>query len=278
MFHVLTVHWRRDVWIEPQLRFIERHLGPDTRVYASLNGIDRAYWTPFAFAEELPGTHAEKLNALAAIARAEADPDDYLLFMDGDAFPIAPITPKLLGDTPLAAVRRDENLGDPQPHPCFCMTTMRFWDEIGGDWRPGYTWTNALGYRTTDVGALLLQRLRERHIEWKPLLRSNRVNLHPVWFAIYGDVVYHQGAGFRGKVARATLDLRRARVPSWLPIARRVDKQLAYRRAMRRRANGRATAASEQELAAEMLTEIRSGRDFCQRLVPLANDSDDRRS
>jgi hypothetical protein len=29
------------------------------------------------------------------------------------------------------------------------------------------------------------------------LTRTNTVDLHPVWFAIYGDVVYHHGAGFR---------------------------------------------------------------------------------
>jgi hypothetical protein len=278
VFHVLTVHWRRDVWIEPQLRYIARYLPPDTRVYASLNGIDRAYWDAFAFADELPGTHADKLNALAAVACKEASAGDHLLFMDGDAFPIAPIGPELLRDAPLTAVRRDENLGDPQPHPCFCLTTKRFWSDVGGDWRAGgYTWTNALGYRTTDVGARLLQQLRSRDIRWRPLLRSNRVNLHPLWFGVYGDVVYHQGAGFRGKVARATLDLRRARVPSWLPVARRIDKQLATRAALRRRRNGSAEIESNEALAAEILAEIRSGREFERRLIPLATDTNETR-
>ena len=30
-----------------------------------------------------------------------------------------------------------------------------------------------------------------------PLLRSNRRDLDPVYFALYGDIVYHHGAGFR---------------------------------------------------------------------------------
>jgi hypothetical protein len=30
------------------------------------------------------------------------------------------------------------------------------------------------------------------------VLRSNRTNLDPVLFGVYGDTVYHHGAGFRG--------------------------------------------------------------------------------
>ena len=45
MFHVVTVHWRNHDWIEPQLRAIECSLPAGTRVYASLNGIDRHWWS-----------------------------------------------------------------------------------------------------------------------------------------------------------------------------------------------------------------------------------------
>jgi hypothetical protein len=262
MFHVITVHWRLDAWIEPQLRFIGRYLPPDTRVYAALNGIDPAYDSQFAYAEDLPGTHPEKLNALAKIVTQNAASDDYLVFLDGDAFPIAPISGATLEGYPLAAVRRDENLGDPQPHPCFCVTTVGFWNDIGGDWRPGYRWVNALGYRTTDVGASLLERLEQEHVQWRPLLRTNPVDLHPLWFAIYGDLVYHQGAGFRSRLARSTLDLRRARVPSWIPVLRRVDKQLAMRTALRRRHDDTAQPAADRQLADEILAEIRADDDF----------------
>jgi hypothetical protein len=272
VFHVLTVHWLSDAWIEPQLRFIDRFMPSDTKVYGSLNGIDRSRWGNFEFADELTGDHAQKLNALAAIATERSKPDDYLVFMDGDAFPIAPIDPTILGGTPLAAVRRDENLGDPQPHPCFCVTTVGFWNDIGGDWRQGYTWTNSLGFRTSDVGGNLLGSLRARRIEWRPLLRTNRVNLHPLWFAIYGDVVYHHGAGFRERLARATLDLRRARVPDWLPLARRLDKTLALQAAMRkRRDHPPESLARDLAMSDEMLDAIRSDADFCARLMGTPN-------
>src|SRR5262245_39302208 len=101
MFHVVTVHWRSPDWIEPQLRNLGRYLPAGTRVYASLNGIDEEFRSRFAFAADLPGTHPEKLNALADIVSAQAAPDDHLVFIDGDAFPIAPVTPDLLAGTPL---------------------------------------------------------------------------------------------------------------------------------------------------------------------------------
>jgi hypothetical protein len=260
MFHIVTVHWRTADWIEPQLRFIRRHFPDNTRVYASLNGIesDGDERARFAYAADLPGTHPEKLNALADVVSAQARPDDHLVFLDGDAFPIAPITPAILQGTPLAAVRRDENLGDPQPHPCFAVTTVGFWNSIEGDWRPGYPWTNQLGYKTTDVGANLLKILRSRGIDWHPLLRTNRFDLDPLWFAIYGDVVYHQGAGFRGRVGRATLGIRPARVPAWIPVLRRIDKQLAVRDAYRKRGDDPEQIARERVRAREVVDSIRA--------------------
>jgi hypothetical protein len=260
MFHVVTVHWRSPDWIEPQLRNLGRYLPADTRVYASLNGIDEEFRSRFAFAADLSGTHPEKLNALADIVSAQAAPDDHLVFIDGDAFPIAPVTPGLLAGTPLAAVRRDENLGDPQPHPCFCVTTVGFWNEIGGDWRAGYTWTNQLGYRTSDTGGNLLGILREREIAWQPLLRTNGVDVHPIWFGIYGNVAYHHGAGFRGRVARSTLDLRHARVPASIPLLRRLDRQMAMRAAMKRRATTPDDTAALNETARRILDGIRADR------------------
>lgn len=261
MFHVVTVHWRNTDWINPQLVNIRRHLPADTRVYAALNGIDEEYWSEFAYAADMPGTHPEKLNALAQIVSRDADPDDFIVFIDGDAFPIAPVTPELLGGTPLVAVRRDENLGDPQPHPCFSVTRVGFWNDIGGDWCAGYTWTNALGYRTSDTGGNLLGIVREKNIPWRPLLRSNTDSVHPIWFGIYGDVVYHHGAGYRGRVARSTLPLRHARVPSWIPVLRRIDKQMATKAAMKRRGSQPDDTAALNAISKEVLTAIQADRD-----------------
>ena len=208
MINVVTVHWKSAKWIDPQLRYLEQHIDEPFRVYAALEGIDAAEWGKFHFAADLRGTHPDKLNALADIVYEDSDPDDILVFIDGDALPVRPIAPwmrRCLAGFPLVAVRRDENLGDPQPHPCFSFTTTGFWREIGGDWRKGGTWTNSLGRTVTDPGGNLLHILDERDIDWLPLLRTNTFDAHPVWFAVYDHRIYHHGAGFRSRQSRVDL-------------------------------------------------------------------------
>ena len=197
MIRVATVHWRDPRWIDVQLRYLARHLPEPYLVYADLEAIDPAEHGPkFHHVADLAATksfengifsHTEKLNALAETIAAESDPDDVVLFLDGDAFPIAPVGPFL---------------DDVQPHPAFAATTAGFWQEIGGDWNPGYRWRNAAGKEVTDAGGNLLGILRERDVEWYPLLRTNRRNLRPLWFAVYDDLAYHHGAGFRGGLCR----------------------------------------------------------------------------
>lgn len=188
MIHVATVHWREARWIEPQRRYLERNLRSPHRIHADTSA-----------GGEGPDAHAAKLDALATKILQAAEPADFLIFLDGDAFPIAPLDDYLeatLRRVPLAAIRRDENLGDRQPHPAFCATTVGFWRELGGDWSRA-PWTNDVGWEIADPGGRLLQLLAERELDWHPLRRTNRRNLHPVLFGVYDDVVYHHGAGFR---------------------------------------------------------------------------------
>ena len=73
-----------------------------------------------------------------ACFNAESD-EDILLFIDGDAFPISDVATyaeEKLKQFPLIAVQRSENDGDPQPHPCFCITTVGFWKK--NKWRLEY--------------------------------------------------------------------------------------------------------------------------------------------
>jgi hypothetical protein len=222
------VHWRNPRWLEPQRRYLARNLEKPYRVYADLEGIDDNggfdVVTRLAVDDDAPSSHAAKLNALAELITRDADPDDVLVFLDGDAFPVAPLNRFLecaLARFPLAAIRRDENLGDKQPHPSFCATTVGFWQELGGDWSrgPRWTWANDLGWRVEDAGGKLLAALTERKIEWYPLRRTNPVNVHPVLFGLYDDLVYHHGAGFRQVFDR--VDRVRAGMvpdlPTWLP-------------------------------------------------------------
>ena len=219
MIHVATVHWRSDRWIDPQLRALAHFLPAPFRVYAFLNRVPGNHRGKFFYSSTEPiKDHATKLNLLGdLISFAVEDPADLLVFIDGDAFPVAPIGPladELLGRHGLVAVQRRENKGDVQPHPCFCVTTVGFWREIGGDWHRPYPRLDQEGLPVTDVGANLLEALKLAGVDWYPLRRVNSVDLHPLLFALYGDaehgpVVYHHGAGFR-KAAGGKVILMRA--------------------------------------------------------------------
>jgi hypothetical protein len=278
VLNIITVHWRSPKWIAPQLDYLEHNLDVPYRIFASLNGIDDpALWQRFHYAADLEGTHAEKLNALARVAIDQSDPGDQLLFLDGDAFPVRPIgswVTSTLQSVPLAAVRRDENLGDHQPHPCFCFTTCQFWKSVDGDWREGGTWVNSVGDLTTDVGGNLLHQLEEHHIDWLPLLRSNTRNPDPLWFGVYGHRIYHHGAGFRDRASRLTYHARdesRRQMPArrggrslegWvIQVAHRPDLLLRVRpRHVRKLGSAIAVSLAKQERNHRDRAEARAAR------------------
>jgi hypothetical protein len=220
VLYIATVHYRSPRWIEIQARYLREHISIPFQTWSSLEQIDPAYATHFDRIIDQRGSHAGKLNHLATEISQEASEDDLLMFLDGDAFPIADpmgLIDDGLGKAPLVAVRRAENVNEPQPHPCFCVTSVKTWRALPGDWTAGPTWPGARGKRTTDVGGNLLRRLELTHTPWVEVLRSNHRNLDPLYFAIYGEAIYHHGAGFRvGELSPADRD----RAPKPLPVPR----------------------------------------------------------
>jgi len=201
VLYIATVHYKSPRWIEIQTAHLREHISVPYQTWSSLEYIDPAYGVHFDRIIDQRGAHAGKLNHLALEITQEASDQDLLMFLDGDAFPIAdpmPMVTEALSRTALVAVRRAENVNEPQPHPCFCVTTVGTWRAIGGDWTNGPTWPGALGEkRTTDVGANLLRRLELSKTPWTDVLRTNRTDTDPLYFAVYGGVIYHHGAGFR---------------------------------------------------------------------------------
>jgi hypothetical protein len=207
MIHIATVHFKSGRWIEPQQRFLRKHLRSPFQVYAWLNDIPE--WPKDAFhytCTEPVVSHAVKLNLLADLIQfAAGSDDDILLFIDGDAFPIGNVEKlfqEKLARHKLIAVQRLENQGDCQPHPCFCATTVGFWKSIKGDWKEGFQWTGRTGEKVSDVGGNLLGLMQRHQVDWLPLVRSGGITDHPVLFGFYGGLVYHHGAGFRAPVTR----------------------------------------------------------------------------
>jgi hypothetical protein len=240
VLHIATVHYGSPRWIEIQARHLREHISVPYRTWTSLQGIEPSWQVHFDHVIDQIGNHAGKLNNLAVEISHQADDDDLIMFLDGDAFPIADPMP-LIGDglsqAPLIAVRRAENLDDRQPHPCFCVTAVKTWRELPGDWSMGHRWEGPHGTRPTDVGANLLRVLELTKTPWVDVLRSNPEHLDPLLCAIYGDVIYHHGAGFRrggaskGHYNSAPKPLSLPNVPVVRQISRQLDaaRLLAWR-------------------------------------------------
>jgi hypothetical protein len=143
MIHIATLHYQYEHWIDIQSDYLQDNIDDEFRVYAFINEIDEKHKDKLVYATTEPvqasqqaEVHAIKLNLLADIIGFSADSsDDLLIFVDGDALPIADVAEFVrskLQMYPLLATQRLENNGDIQPHPAFCATTVGFWNDIGG--------------------------------------------------------------------------------------------------------------------------------------------------
>lgn len=246
MLHIATAHLITPRWIEIQARQLRQTVSIPYRTWGSIQLIDASYGTYFDRVIDQKGPHAGKLNHLALEISQEAADGDLLMFLGSDAFPIAdpmPTIEQALSQAPLVAVRRAENGDDPQPHQCFCVSTVGTWKRLAGDWSDGYAWPGRDGERVSDVGANLLRRLELTDTPWAQLLRSNPQGPDPLFFAVYGGIVYHHGAGpGAGELSRAhnTLaprPLPAARLPGLNPVTRRVNRERRrwWERGIRRR-------------------------------------------
>lgn len=272
MIYIATVHWHDPRFIEIQNEFFTQYAGGDFRVFGFLNEID-AYYDNFYYYsnhESISG-HAVKLNILGDMIALIANDDDIVIFVDGDAFPVAPLAKyyDLLDQHSLIAIQRLENFGDIQPHPCFAMMKVRTWKQYDWDWKRGYKWENSQGRLISDVGGNMLKVVVEQSINWLPLVRTNKNELHPLWFGVYDNTVYHHGAAFRNKICRLDIQELRTKHPLYHALETMVDKVvpkpyravikscLPYRRQLER---------TSGENSLRIYNKIRNGEDFLSEL------------
>ncbi len=293
MIHVATVHWRDDRWVDVQLAYLERGLDEPYRVYAFLGRMKQDHSDKFFYSStERLKNHAAKLNLLGDMIGLAADPDDIVLFIDGDAFPVVPLAAPLraaLAEHPLVAVRRDENRGARQPHPCFCATTVGFWRQIGGDWHRGSDWKGGSrrwakkggNQAESDVGYRVLNKLERAAVDWQPLLRSNTTELHPLFYAVYGGLIYHHGAGFRRGLSGLVLEQHGESELTAKPLARLLDNlpkskltHRLHRRYHPARRLRRRLVAEQRALSESVFDDLAANPEFYRRfLEPLHLDA-----
>ena len=202
MINIATIHHETSRFMRIQNDYLKRNTSEDFRVFCGISNIKPtvAHYKICDFSG-FSNQHWARLDNLASNICLESSDDDVIVFMDGDAFPIVEWNislRNLLSDYDLTAIVRKEN---PEkllpsehsgyPHPCFCATTVGFWKHNNLSWRlDPHT-------KAETAGVVMHRRLKNLGISWKPLLRSNAINIHPLYFGIYENLIYHHGAGNR---------------------------------------------------------------------------------
>ena len=200
MLRICTIHHETDKFLKLQHKYFKRHTKEPFKLYRGysdfqINETDEdcldINLTQFS------NQHAHRMNYVFDVIRQESNDDDIIIFADSDTFPITDGWVEYIKDKlqthPITAVLRQENMAaltecsrEEHPHPCFIASTVKFWSE------------NNLKFDfQVNTGYNILLFLRSHGLDFFKLLRSNTVNVHPLMFAVYDDVIYHHGAGNR---------------------------------------------------------------------------------
>jgi len=218
MIQIITVHHETDDFMNLQAAFLKTYTKNPYTVHCGMGGIPeevRGYAEnfnshTFKLVTTIPGVpdgigkrHWYRLNYLfhQMLEFDDYDDTDILIFLDSDAFPVVAgwdeKIKEYLQDHQAAAIHRIENIEPrlkekykPYPHPCFFATTVKFWRENNLGW----------GIKPPEVegtGPLLKIFFDENGHKMKQLLRTNCFNLHPLFYGVYDDMIYHHGCGNR---------------------------------------------------------------------------------
>tara|TARA_Y100001937_G_scaffold55041_1_gene75819 strand:- start:1300 stop:2124 length:825 start_codon:yes stop_codon:yes gene_type:complete len=200
VIHILTIHFV-DKWIDIQLDFLKKNIKSPYRVYTKLGENYEEHKDKFYYCVSGKGFggkgHAAGLQELRNQLRHEdVDKNDIILVLDSDAFPIAPIDDylenKLENYEFLAISEPNHNFRKTpiQPFECFYAFRYEFFNkyDFWFKFKPGVH-ANWIDW--------MIDWFKDKKIEWYPLNRSNKVNLHPLYYAVYDKIIYHHWCGTR---------------------------------------------------------------------------------
>lgn len=156
--------------------------------------------------------HAHHLDALVQHGLAGAS--SHLATFDLDSFPIADgwhdtFAPR--DRNGVAAILRLENGDVVLPHPSCTVLARTFLEQHPFSFSPDSDGTREFraflrgSGQSADTGIRLAYELARHNLEWQRVLRSNVNDLHPLIAGIYGNTVFHLGAGARPSLFRRDL-------------------------------------------------------------------------
>ena len=191
-------------WFDLQQRYLSRTTGRFDHVTFMSDGSDPEVFsgrTKILRSDQPAKTshfaHVYGLERLLGYFRSCADQYDYFLFLDSDAFPVRAQWLDILAERmrsgpayEIAVALRPENL-EVRLHASVLLASREALAHL--DFGVALVGSDLVGNPEQDVAMSAYQ--GERRHRAFPLLRSNRVNLHPLLCGIYYDLFYHNGCG-----------------------------------------------------------------------------------
>ena len=210
MLHIVTINWTTDKWIDIQADSFKEFIKIPYKVYTKLGnmGDDMFKKHSHKFYYCAPGKENEKSHVTIGTKlsldeiKKDLNPDDIILFIDSDAFLInnLDILIKKLEEYPFVSCQEPQHEIDPTrkiPHPMFLMFKAKTLNE-----KLYYYLTTIINMGTGTWWDGLIQWMKDNKYEYYPVERSNKINLHPLYFGLYEDIIYHHWAGSRKMITR----------------------------------------------------------------------------
>jgi hypothetical protein len=151
-----------------------------------------------------PGSDVRHGASLDQLVRRVRPRTKFIITLDTDSFPIRDgwienLTGRLTDDVLVAGVWRDEMLPAKPAfiHPCCLAIRKRTLRELGATFMVG---------SGADVAHNVTVAVEGSGARASKLRRSNHFNPHFLMGAVYGDLIYHQGAGSRAPAFSARTD------------------------------------------------------------------------
>jgi hypothetical protein len=211
MLYLMTNHHKSHKWMNLQSRFIKKYTTVEYKVICGVTEIDvgsvknelKLHSTNVYDISSVENKHYVKMNKMYNILNSfDPSDSDVIVFIDPDAFPIDDSWyEKIINKLqvyPLVAISREENIEPlldekfkPYPHPCFLATTYGFWKNNNLSWELNPS------RGASCAGVLLKETLDNLGVVWGKMLRTNCWDLHPLMFAVYDDLIFHNGSGNR---------------------------------------------------------------------------------
>jgi len=216
MIHILTIHHENIRWIDFQFKNIKKYIKREHRIYmwnatTFHNNVNpdlvwteednNRYFSVFDHRNTdnsvIRNDPARRFDIMLEKVYEDCDENDILIFMDNDAVFLGLIDEFLfskLKNEKYDAVGywvAPSTLTDPTKSidNSFFATTVGYWKKIKGTW-DGFAEPDKGG----DYGSKLTEIMIDKKTNWYNMKNTNKITLHPRYYKIYENLVYHHGA------------------------------------------------------------------------------------